>query len=79
MAEEETKTTKTARKAPATRKAPSGKMFIAQESGVCEVDGQELTFIKGRTRVREGHALLAAVPDGYFLEVEDVPDFETRS
>jgi hypothetical protein len=40
-------------------------IYIAKESGSCEIDGQPHIFVKGVTRVRAGHQLLKACPD-YF-------------
>lgn len=50
-------------------------VYVATESGTCEVDGESLTFVKGVTRVRVGHPLLEAVPD-YFKPVEDAVHHE---
>jgi hypothetical protein len=52
------------------RKAASSGAYIAVQSGVCEIDGEPFVFVKGATLVREGHALLKAVPD-YFEPVTD--------
>ena len=51
-------------------KKDKAEVFVATESGACEIDGEPLIFTKGITRVRAGHPLLKAVPD-YFAPVED--------
>lgn len=33
-------------------------VFVAKESGSAEVDGENVTFVKGVTRVRKGHKIL---------------------
>lgn len=38
---------------------PGGKIFVAKESGWINLDGEEIQVVEGRTRVREGHRLLA--------------------
>jgi hypothetical protein len=53
--------------------AKKDEIYIATESGSCEVDGESLNFTKGITRVAnvgQGAKLLRAVPD-YFKLVED--------
>lgn len=45
-------------------------IFVASQSGSADVDGETMVFVRGVTRVREGHALLAAVPD-YFVPVDE--------
>lgn len=55
---------------PPRKAAASGGTFIAVQSGVCEIEGEPFVFVKGSTLVREGHPLLAAVPD-YFEPVTD--------
>jgi hypothetical protein len=54
---------------PPRKAAPSGS-YIAVQSGVCEIKGEPFVFVKGATLVREGHPLLAAVPD-YFEPVTE--------
>jgi hypothetical protein len=44
-------------------------IYVATESGSCEVAGENHVFVKGITRVRAGHPLLKAVPD-YFKPIE---------
>lgn len=45
-------------------------VFVATESGSCEVKGETFVFVRNVTRVRAGHPLLKAVPD-YFRPVEE--------
>lgn len=58
---------------PAAKK--TGAVYIATASGSAEVKGETMPFVRGVTRVREGHALLKAVPD-YFEPVEDHIHYE---
>lgn len=46
-------------------RATKSDVYIATQSGVAEIDGETCVFVRGKTRVRAGHALLLAVPD-YF-------------
>ena len=54
--------------AKVTRKA--GKIYIANESFVANVNGIDKAFHAGRTRVQEGDEILERCPD-YFDELED--------
>lgn len=44
-------------------------VFVATESGSAEVDGEVITFVKGVTRLRKGHAILSQLPN--FFEAAD--------
>jgi len=44
-------------------------VFVATQSGSAEVDGENMTFVKGVTRVRKGHRLLEQLPS--FFEAAD--------
>ena len=45
-------------------------VYIATQSGTCEIDGEAYTFTRGATLVREGHPILDRVPD-YFEPASD--------
>jgi hypothetical protein len=47
-----------------------GRIYIANESFVANVDGIDKAFYAGRTRVREGDQILERCPN-YFDELED--------
>lgn len=49
---------------------PGGKVYVARDSGVSEVDGEIYVFTRGVTRVREGHALLKG-REGLFEPVDE--------
>lgn len=44
-------------------------VYVAKESGSAEVDGDVITFVKGQTRIRAGHAILKQLPN--FFEPAD--------
>lgn len=58
---------------PAAKKA--GAVYVATTSGSTDIKGETYVFVRGQTRVREGHALLKAVPD-YFEPVEEHVHYE---
>lgn len=45
-------------------------ILVARESGCCEVNGEQLVFVKGVTRIRAGHPLAKLVPD-YFEPIDE--------
>jgi hypothetical protein len=49
-----------------------GAVYVAIDSGSCEIKGENFSFTKGTTLVREGHALLKAVPDAFELVSDHV-------
>lgn len=49
--------------------------YIAIQSGVTEVDGEALVFVKGKTLVEEGHPMLDNVPD-YFVPTNNEVHYE---
>ena len=53
------------------------KIFVANESGSTEIDGQVYIFHKGITRVREGHELIKAYP-GFFDEIDLRVDYDVE-
>lgn len=53
----------------------ANEIYIAVESGSCDIKGESFTFARGVTRVRAGHPLLKAVPD-YFEPIDDHVTFE---
>lgn len=55
-----------------------GRVYIARETGSAEVDGQSLVFIKGVTRVREGHPLLKG-REAYFELAEDFVHYDIEA
>lgn len=57
--------------------AKSDQVYVARESGAANVDGEDLVFVKGVTRVRGGHPLLKAVPD-YFEPVDEAVHYEVE-
>lgn len=61
----------------ATRKAEAD-IYVANSSGVIRVDGVLHRYIRGRTRVRKGHALLRALP-GRFDPLDVTYDVETAT
>ena len=57
----------------------AGKIYVAKSSGVAEIDGNGYPFVKGVTRVREGHALLKiAGADELFEVVEGTVHYEVE-
>lgn len=66
-----------AKKKPAAEAAATAEVYIATQSGVCELDGEALIFVKGRTRVQAGHPLLDAVPD-YFMPASEKVHYEVH-
>jgi len=48
----------------------SERVYVANESFACQIDGKDYQIAKGITRVREGHPLLQANPQ-YFRPMED--------
>lgn len=68
-----TATTRAPKEKPAAKK--SDEVYIAIMSGCSHVDGEDLIFVKGRTRVRAGHPLLEIVPE-YFAPVSDDVHYE---
>ena len=50
----------------------SGKIYVAKETFVVEIDGSNFLVTAGKTRVREGHALLKGRGDS-FQNIEDAP------
>lgn len=55
-----------------------GRVFVARESGSAEVDGEQYSFVKGVTRVREGHPLLKG-REHVFSPVDEVVHYEWES
>ena len=53
----------------------AGRVFVARDSGSAEVDGEQYSFVKGVTRVREGHPLLAG-REQLFEPVDDAVHYE---
>lgn len=53
-------------------------IYVANESGSCEIKGEFYVFRKGETRVRGDHPILKAVPD-YFEPVDQSVSFETAT
>ena len=51
-------------------KAKKVDVFIANESGACQLGDDHYTFVKGVTRIRAGHPLLEANPQ-YFEPVDE--------
>lgn len=49
----------------------AAEIYIANETGVTEIDGTRLFFQKGVTRLRAGAALLKACPNCFELLPED--------
>jgi hypothetical protein len=45
-------------------------VYVATQSGCCEIKGELFVFVKGVTRVRGGHGLLKACPD-YFEAADE--------
>lgn len=58
----------------AARKKSDGSVFIAITSGSAEnaKTGESAVFVRGRTRVRQGHWLLKQVPDAFEAVEEHV-------
>jgi hypothetical protein len=54
----------------ATKNKGGGAVYVAIDSGSCEIKGENYSFTKGTTLVREGHALLKECPD-YFQPASD--------
>lgn len=55
----------------------SDQVYVATESGSCEVKGETYIFVKNITRVRDGHPLLKNVGD-YFKPVDDAVHYEVE-
>lgn len=53
-----------------TKPRGGGAVFVAKESGSTEIKGESYVFVKGVTRVREGHPILKTCPE-YFEPVEE--------
>jgi hypothetical protein len=51
------------------RAKSSPQVYVATESGSADVDGDTITFVKGQTRIRAGHAILSQLPN--FFEPAD--------
>lgn len=56
----------------------SGRVYVARESGSAEVDGESLAFVKGVTRVREGHPLLKG-REGLFELADERVHYEVEA
>lgn len=52
-------------------------IYVATETFVCEIDGQQEVIRGGMTRVRGGHALLRAYPQ-YFQRTDTGVHFEVE-
>lgn len=52
-----------------------GAVYVATDSGSANVDGHEIIFTKGVTRVRQGHPLLKG-RSSLFAKVDDVVHYE---
>jgi hypothetical protein len=50
----------------------TGAVYVAIDSGSCEIKGENFSFTKGTTLVRDGHALLKAVPEAFELVSDHV-------
>jgi hypothetical protein len=55
-----------------------GAVYVATESGSANVNGEEILFTKGVTRVRQGHPLLKGRAQ-YFAKVDDSVHYEWES
>lgn len=60
----------------APRQQP-GAVFVATESGSCDIGGQIHVFVRNVTRVRAGHPLLRAVPD-YFRPLDELIHYDVE-
>jgi hypothetical protein len=54
----------------------TGQIYVATETGSAEIDGRSYPFIRGVTRVREGHPLLAKGREQFFAPAEDNVHYE---
>lgn len=59
------------------RSAAEPDVYVAIESGAASVDGQEMIFVKGVTRVRAGHPLLRACPS-LFKPADAHPSYDVE-
>jgi hypothetical protein len=55
--------------------AKQDQVYVANQSGGAEIKGDFYPFVKGVTRVREGHPLLKSVPE-YFDPVENAVHYD---
>ena len=50
---------------PRPKKVKEPEIYVARSSGIVKIDGQLHRYYGGTTRVRAGHPLLKAVPNGF--------------